>query len=88
MRRPVVRAIPRCYAPSADWGTSSTTGLRELLDTISSRVRERRAIIIGSWCKVNFPTPVHDHRSPGHQIEGGSLAEIFVARSATRWLRL
>ena len=28
------------------------------------------------------------HRSPGHHVEGGSLAEIFVARSATRWLRL
>jgi hypothetical protein len=28
------------------------------------------------------------HRSPGHHFDGGSLAEIFVARSATRWLRL
>ena len=26
--------------------------------------------------------------SPGHHVEGGSLAEILVARSATRWLRL
>ena len=24
----------------------------------------------------------------GHHVEGGSLAEIFVARSVTRWLRL
>jgi hypothetical protein len=28
------------------------------------------------------------HRSPGHQADGGSLAEIFVDRSAMRWLRL
>src|SRR5262249_50733441 len=28
------------------------------------------------------------HRSPGHQVDGGSFAEIFVGRSATRWLRL
>ena len=29
-----------------------------------------------------------NHRSPGQHVEGGSLAEIFVARRATRWLRL
>ncbi len=28
------------------------------------------------------------HRSPGHHVDGGSLAEILVSRSATRWLRL
>ena len=28
------------------------------------------------------------HRSPGHHVEGGSLAEILFGRSATRWLRL
>jgi hypothetical protein len=28
------------------------------------------------------------YRSPGHHVEGGSLAVILVARSATRWLRL
>ena len=28
------------------------------------------------------------HRSPGHQVDGGSLAVILVVRSATRWLRL
>jgi len=28
------------------------------------------------------------HRSSRHHVDGGSLAEIFVARSATRWLRL
>lgn len=28
------------------------------------------------------------HRSPGHQLDAGSLAEIFVGRSATRWLCL
>ena len=28
------------------------------------------------------------HRTPGHHVEGGSLAEILVGRSATRWLRL
>jgi hypothetical protein len=28
------------------------------------------------------------HRSPGHHVDGGSLAEILVARNATRWLRL
>ena len=28
------------------------------------------------------------HRSPGHHSDRGSLAEIFVARSAIRWLRL
>ena len=36
-------------------------------------------------------TPVHDHtsyRSPGHQVDGGSSAEILLGRSATRWLRL
>jgi hypothetical protein len=27
-------------------------------------------------------------RSPGHHVEGGSVADIFVVRSATRWLRL
>jgi hypothetical protein len=27
------------------------------------------------------------HRSPGRQVDGGSLAEIFVRRSATRQLR-
>jgi hypothetical protein len=28
------------------------------------------------------------HRSPGHHVDGGSLADIFVGRKATRWLRL
>ena len=28
------------------------------------------------------------YRSPGHHVDGGSLAEILVGRSATRWLRL
>ena len=28
------------------------------------------------------------YRSPGHHVDGGSLAEIFVCRGATRWLRL
>jgi hypothetical protein len=28
------------------------------------------------------------YRSPGHHDDGGSLAEIFVGRSAIRWLRL
>jgi hypothetical protein len=28
------------------------------------------------------------YRSPGHHVDGGSLAEIFVDRSAIRWLRL
>ena len=28
------------------------------------------------------------HRSPGHHVDGGSLAEILVVRSATKWLRL
>ena len=28
------------------------------------------------------------YRSPGHHLEGGSLAVILVVRSATRWLRL
>ncbi len=31
---------------------------------------------------------VSRYRSPSHQYKGGSLAEIFVRRSATRWLRL
>ena len=30
---------------------------------------------------------IGSYRSPGPQLDGGSLAEIFVARSATRWLR-
>ena len=29
-----------------------------------------------------------DHLSPGHHVDVGSFAEIFVGRSATRWLRL
>ena len=33
-------------------------------------------------------TPTTYHRSPGHHVDGGSLADIFVVRSATRWLRL
>jgi hypothetical protein len=28
------------------------------------------------------------YRSPGHQCDGGSLAEILFGRSANRWLRL
>ena len=28
------------------------------------------------------------YRSPGHHVEAGSLAEIFVGRSAMRWPRL
>jgi hypothetical protein len=28
------------------------------------------------------------HRSLGHHTHGGSLADIFVPRNATRWLRL
>jgi hypothetical protein len=28
------------------------------------------------------------YRSPGHHVDGGSLAVILVGRSATRWLRL
>ena len=28
------------------------------------------------------------YRSPGHHVDGGSLAVILVVRSATRWLRL
>jgi hypothetical protein len=28
------------------------------------------------------------HRSPGHHVDGGSLAEILVRLSATRWLGL
>ena len=33
-----------------------------------------------------FRTPFH--RSPGHQVEGGSLAVILVVRSANRSVRL
>jgi hypothetical protein len=36
------------------------------------------------WCA----TRKRGHLSPGHHVEGGSLAEIFVGRGATRWLRL
>lgn len=40
----------------------------------------------------NLPSPAQglraDHRSPGHQYDGASLAEILVVRSATKWLRL
>jgi DNA-binding NtrC family response regulator len=38
------------------------------------------------YYRLNF-IPVHDHahyRSPGHRLDGGSLAEIFLVRSATR----
>ena len=27
------------------------------------------------------------HRSPGHHVDGGSLAEILVVRSTIKWLR-
>ena len=27
------------------------------------------------------------HRSPGHRVDGGSLAEILVVRSTIKWLR-
>ena len=37
---------------------------------------------------ASVPSKLGSHRSPGHHVEGGSLAEIFVGRSATRWLRL
>ena len=29
-----------------------------------------------------------DHRWPGHHVVWGSFTEIFVCRSATKWLRL
>src|ERR1700732_1371895 len=43
-----------------------------------------------SWpaCRHGLSTVYDSHRSPGHQIDAGSLAEIFVVRRATRWLRL
>ena len=28
------------------------------------------------------------HRSPGHHVDGGSLAEILRVRKATKWLLL
>ena len=40
---------------------------------------------------AGMPTVLHllnFYRSPRHHVEGGSLAVILVARSATRWLRL
>jgi hypothetical protein len=42
--------------------------------------------VVAQRCrKLAIPIP---HRSPGRHVEGGSFAEIFVGRSATRWLRL
>jgi len=35
----------------------------------------------------SFPL-IRGHRSPGHHVDSGSLADIFVGRSATKWLRL
>src|SRR5215831_21348754 len=35
----------------------------------------------------DFILITHRHRSPGHHVEGGSAAEIFVVRSATRSMR-
>ena len=42
--------------------------------------------LIGSQSKVGFEPPLY--RSPGHHVDGGSLAGILVRLSATRWLRL
>jgi hypothetical protein len=33
-------------------------------------------------------TMIPSYRSPGQHVEGGSLAEILLVRSATMWLRL
>ena len=41
-----------------------------------------------SWIRRLNERQKITHRSPGHHVEGGSLAVILVARSATRWLRL
>jgi hypothetical protein len=41
------------------------------------------AVRIHPQCKLAWA-----HRSPGHHVDGGSRVEIFVGRSATRWLRL
>jgi hypothetical protein len=38
---------------------------------------------------INFVIcPFRFYRSPGHHVDGGFIALIFVGRSATRWLRL
>ncbi len=49
----------------------------------------RRQAQMKEWCSSFFrlsPRCQGCHRSPGHQIDGGSLAEILFGRSATRWL--
>ena len=50
------------------------------------RISRAAVTLIGSQSKVGFELPLY--RSPGHHVEGGSLAEILVRLSATRWLRL
>ena len=48
-------------------------------------VTEQSGVLI---VKAIFIVRVAHHLSPGHHVEGGSLAEILATRSATRWLRL
>jgi hypothetical protein len=40
------------------------------------------------WPKCRSGCHLSTYRSPGHHVEAGSLADIVVARRATRWLRL
>jgi hypothetical protein len=53
-------------------------GLEPRLASFHNRGRERTEEGAGA----------SPHRSPGHQLDGGSLAEIRFVRKATRWLRL
>src|SRR6267142_1248048 len=41
--------------------------------------------IQGEGHDFSFP---RNYPSPGHHADGGSIAEIFSCRSATKWLRL
>jgi hypothetical protein len=84
--------------PSPDFRSLAETGnARDRVQKVSdpspkSSVREhhpdegsRERLKVGI---VGVRKVVRCHRSPGHHVEGGSRAEIFVGRSATRWLRL
>jgi len=64
-------------------GADRKVELSQLLSTPNTKVPLRR--------QRTSPRPTwrsSDHLSPGHHVEGGSLADILVGRSATRWHRL
>jgi hypothetical protein len=64
--------------------------LRDIVSGITQRAQlaaigKRDRIIEGAIPAANFHT---QSRAPGHHVDGGSLAEILVVRSATKQLLL